>query len=105
MSDKLAAVQKFLAALAAAGALAVATAASAQVQGKPAEDAGAKKLEKIEVKSDADGERRESTAAKTVVTREEIVKYGDTTVLEAMKRLPGVTVVGNSIASTLLSRK
>ena len=34
-----------------------------------------------------------STAAKIVVNRDEILKYGDTTILDAMKRLPGVTVV------------
>jgi outer membrane receptor protein involved in Fe transport len=58
----------------------------------------AKKIEKIEVTApDEVGERRESTAAKIVINRDEIQKYGDTTVLDVMKRLPGVTVRGNSI--------
>src|SRR3569832_2305044 len=64
----------------------------------PPDKDDAKKLEKIEVTApDAVGERRESTAAKIVVNRDEIEKYGDTTVLDVMKRLPGVTVRGTSI--------
>jgi len=51
-----------------------------------------KKLEKIEVQADGLSERRESTASKVIVNRDEILKYGDTNVLEVMKRLPGVTV-------------
>lgn len=39
-------------------------------------------------------ERRYSTAAKTVFDREEIQRYGDTSVSEVLKRLPGVTVSG-----------
>ncbi|MGZ5103266.1 MAG: TonB-dependent receptor plug domain-containing protein, partial [Usitatibacter sp.] len=65
---------------------------------KPAEDSKAaapKKLERIEVTGPNEvDERRESTAAKIVVNREEILRYGDTTVLDVMKRLPGVTVSG-----------
>ena len=47
---------------------------------------------KVEVQADSLGERRESTAAKIIVNREEITKYGDTNLLEVLKRLPGVTV-------------
>ena len=59
----------------------------------------AKKMEKIEVAAPDDvSERRNSTAAKIVVNRDEIQRYGDTTVLDVMKRLPGVTVGrGNDI--------
>lgn len=58
-----------------------------------------KKLEKIEVSApDEVSERRESTAAKIVVNRDEITKYGDTNVLDVMKRLPGVTVNRGSVA-------
>ena len=39
-------------------------------------------------------ERRESTAAKIVIGREEIDRFGDATVGELLKRLPGVTVQG-----------
>ena len=59
-------------------------------QPAPADDT--KKLEKIEVQADSLSERRESTAAKVIVNRDEILKYGDTNVMEVMKRLPGVTV-------------
>ena len=56
-------------------------------------------VEKIEVKasqSDYDA-RLDDTATKIVVTSEEIKKYGDTQILDVMKRLPGVTVQNNSI--------
>lgn len=39
-------------------------------------------------------ERRESTAAKIVVGREEIDRFGDATVGDLLKRLPGVTMGG-----------
>ncbi|HET7794318.1 MAG TPA: TonB-dependent receptor [Rhizobacter sp.] len=39
-------------------------------------------------------ERRLSTAAKIVVGRDEIERYGDSTIGETLKRLPGVTVGG-----------
>lgn len=56
-------------------------------------------LERVEVKasqSDYDT-RQDDTATKIVVTSEEIKKYGDTQILDVMKRLPGVTVQNNSI--------
>jgi outer membrane receptor for ferrienterochelin and colicins len=43
--------------------------------------------------SDAD-QRRQSTAAKIVIGREEIERFGDSTVGEVLKRLPGVTTQG-----------
>ncbi|MBS4096694.1 MAG: TonB-dependent receptor [Sulfuricella sp.] len=39
-------------------------------------------------------ERRYSTAAKMVFGREELDRYGDTSVSEVLKRLPGITVSG-----------
>jgi outer membrane receptor for ferrienterochelin and colicins len=39
-------------------------------------------------------ERRESTAAKIVIGREEIDRFGDATVGDLLKRLPGVTMQG-----------
>ena len=42
---------------------------------------------------DAD-QRRQSTAAKIVIGREEIERFGDSTVGEVLKRLPGVTTQG-----------
>jgi len=53
-------------------------------------------LEKVEVSgtaSDAE-QRRSSTAAKIVISREEIERYGDSSVSEVLKRLPGVTTGG-----------
>ncbi|SFU82996.1 TonB-dependent receptor plug domain-containing protein [Pseudoduganella namucuonensis] len=64
---------------------------------KPAPQQGG--MAQVEVKGglqDYDA-RREDTASKTVITQEEILKYGDTNVFEVLKRAPGVTVIGNSI--------
>jgi outer membrane receptor protein involved in Fe transport len=58
---------------------------------QPAKDE-ARKLEKIEVQGDANAERRSSTAAKIIVNSEEINKYGDSNVMDVLKRLPGITV-------------
>ena len=52
----------------------------------------AQKLEKIEVQGDANAERRSSTASKIIVGSEEINKYGDSNVMDVLKRLPGITV-------------
>jgi outer membrane receptor for ferrienterochelin and colicins len=43
--------------------------------------------------SDTD-QRRQSTAAKIVIGREDIERWGDSNLLDLMKRLPGVTVPG-----------
>src|SRR4029079_18963312 len=37
-------------------------------------------------------ERRESTAAKIIVNNAEITKFGDTNLMDVLKRLPGITV-------------
>jgi outer membrane receptor protein involved in Fe transport len=54
----------------------------------------AKKIQQVEVKGAANAydPRRDDTASKIVVNNEEIVKYGDTNVLDVLKRVPGVTV-------------
>lgn len=39
--------------------------------------------------------RRDDTATKIIVTRDELVRFGDTTLAESIKRLPGVTVSSN----------
>ena len=51
----------------------------------------------VEVKANADTLRRNDTASRSVVTHEELVKYGDQSALDAMKRLPGVTVVDGAV--------
>ena len=43
--------------------------------------------------SDAE-QRRQSTAAKIVIGREEIERFGDSNTLEVLKRLPGITIPG-----------
>ncbi len=52
------------------------------------------KIQQVEVKGAAAAydPRRDDTASKIVVNNEEIVKYGDTNVLDVLKRVPGVTV-------------
>ena len=58
----------------------------------PVQDMGS-----VEIKSNRDNtmeERRQSTAAKIVIGREELDKQGDATLGEVLKRLPGVTIQG-----------
>jgi outer membrane receptor protein involved in Fe transport len=66
-------------------------AARAEVE-KPKQE----EMQKVEIngaaaKYDA---RRDDTASKTVVNAEEIQKYGDTSVNDVLKRLPGITIGG-----------
>jgi len=62
----------------------------------PAEDAkkteDPKAMEKIEVGADSLSERRESTASKIIVNNAEITKFGDSNLMDVLKRLPGITV-------------
>ncbi|MFG6415318.1 TonB-dependent receptor plug domain-containing protein [Roseateles sp. DC23W] len=53
-------------------------------------------LQRVEVSGTASDNaiRRASTASKIVITRDEIERYGDSTVGEVLKRLPGVTTGG-----------
>ena len=52
-------------------------------------------LKAVEIRANRETEeRRQSTAAKIVIGREEIERYGDSTMGELFKRLPGVTVGG-----------
>ncbi|WUR15556.1 TonB-dependent receptor [[Empedobacter] haloabium] len=54
------------------------------------------KIQKVEIKgsSTAYDPRRDDTASKIVVSSEEILRYGDTSVSDVLKRLPGITVGG-----------
>ncbi|OYU13517.1 MAG: TonB-dependent receptor [Comamonadaceae bacterium PBBC1] len=66
-------------------------------QTPPTPNAPAADLGQIEIRSNRNNDteaRRESTAAKIVIGREEIEKQGDATLGEVLKRLPGVTVQG-----------
>ncbi len=64
----------------------------------PIKPAPAAKVQQVEVtgSTQAYDARRVDTATKIVMNSDEIVKYGDTTVLDVLKRLPGVTVSGAS---------
>ena len=86
-----------------AAALAVAVPALAQPtpSGEPVakqKPAAAEPMQKVEVKgsTEAYDARRDDTASKIVLNHDEIVKFGDTNVLDVLKRLPGVTVSGAS---------
>ena len=55
----------------------------------------ATKLKPVEVRASLETEgRRQATAAKIIVGREDIERYGDSTLGELFKRLPGVTTSG-----------
>jgi iron complex outermembrane receptor protein len=93
------------AAPAAPSAAASAPAAQQQQQPKPSPPPQAKpaaatnpaeQLERVEVSGGASDTslRRASTASKIVVGREEIERFGDSSVAEVLKRLPGVTTGG-----------
>ncbi|MCV2369942.1 TonB-dependent receptor plug domain-containing protein [Roseateles oligotrophus] len=71
-----------------------ASAASAPKPGKSTSKA--EQLDRVEVSGNAsdDAARRSSTASKIIIGREEIERFGDATVGEVLKRLPGVTTGG-----------
>lgn len=75
-----------------------AAAASAPVPARPAAAASAPAAaQRVEITGGRDSDtaaRRNSTAAKIVIGREEIEKFGDATVGEVLRRLPGVTTPG-----------
>jgi outer membrane receptor for ferrienterochelin and colicins len=68
--------------------------ASAGVQAQLAETAPAP--QQVEIKGSYNA-RREDTASKTVVTRAEIMRFGDTSLLDVLKRLPAITVVDGQV--------
>ena len=72
-------------------------AALAQNASPPAGAANATDLGQVEVRGNRNNDtemRRESSAAKIIIGREEIQKQGDANLGEVLKRLPGVTVQG-----------
>ncbi len=80
---------------AAASAAAPSRASKAPTPAKKAEEQPAQ-LERVELSGKASDEaaRRAATASKIVIGREEIERYGDASVGEVLKRLPGVTTGG-----------
>jgi outer membrane receptor for ferrienterochelin and colicin len=85
-----------MSALAAALSLCFPFSASAQESRNPPPKAETsdKKIQQVEVKGTAEtyDPRRDDTAARVVVNSDEITKYGDTSVLDVLKRVPGITV-------------
>ncbi|MES3020977.1 MAG: TonB-dependent receptor [Pseudomonadota bacterium] len=83
--------------IAAAAAIAMSPARAQQT--KPAAGAAAATLDQVEVRGTASGydARRDDTASKIVINHEEIVKYGDTSIVDVLKRLPGVTARGADV--------
>jgi outer membrane receptor for ferrienterochelin and colicins len=65
---------------------------------EPAPKAKEEPIQRVEVKGGAAAydPRRDDTASKIVVSNEEIKRYGDTSILDVFKRLPGITVSGAS---------
>jgi len=79
----------------------LALAAQAQVAGQPAiatsPEADVKALGQVEVRAERasdDEQRRESTATKIVIGREELERQGDASIAEVLKRQPGITLGG-----------
>jgi outer membrane receptor protein involved in Fe transport len=69
----------------------IAPLATAQ-QLQPQAEAPATPTATVEVKASLDAIRRNDTASRAVVGHDELVKYGDASALDVLKRLPGVTV-------------
>lgn len=84
-----------LGALALAAPLAVAQTAAPPSAAASAPPTAATQQVEIKATRESDTEqRRQATAAKIVIGREEIERFGDSTVGEVLKRLPGVTMPG-----------
>ena len=68
----------------------------AQRPARPAPNADQQKLDRVQVDGRAsdDAQRRAATASKIIIGREEIERFGDSTIGEVLKRLPGVTTGG-----------
>jgi outer membrane receptor for ferrienterochelin and colicins len=60
----------------------------------PAPPADAQRIEITGGRANDSEQRRQSTAAKIVIGRDEIERFGDSNTLEVLKRLPGVTIPG-----------
>jgi outer membrane receptor protein involved in Fe transport len=80
------------AAIAAVFAAVFATSVACAQQLQPQAAAPAKPTATVEVRAGLELARRNDTASRTVVGHDELVKYGDASALDVLKRLPGVTV-------------
>jgi iron complex outermembrane receptor protein len=99
LGASIAAAQTHAGPTAAASAPARSASAPARAASAPgrAASAAATSSQRIEINGSRESDteqRRQSTAAKIVIGREEIDKFGDATVGEVLRRLPGVTTPG-----------
>lgn len=89
-----------LALLAAASVMPFLSAANAQpapLMSETPKGAEPDELDKVVVRaSSGRDERRESSANKTVVTGDDLTRYGDSNVADVLKRLPGITINGSA---------
>lgn len=69
-------------------------AAAATPAGGWAQEATANPTQTVEVRSDAQQAQRADIAGKRVVSREELLRHGDTQLVDALRRVPGITVLG-----------
>ncbi|WP_323144821.1 TonB-dependent receptor plug domain-containing protein [Massilia phyllosphaerae] len=62
-------------------------------------DGTAQNIRKVEIRANSETyiARRDDTAAKIIVGQEEINKYGETNIVDVLKRVPGITVTGGEI--------
>jgi len=75
---------------------ALALPAAAQTPPVPAKPAPSAQLDKVEVSGQAsdDSKRRAAKASKIVISRDDLLRFGDSNLLDLMRRLPGVTPGG-----------
>lgn len=62
---------------------------------KPGPESNPQRVEVTGARASETEERRRSTAAKIIVGRDEIERFGDASLGDVLKRLPGVTIGGN----------
>ena len=76
---------------------------TSQVVAPADKEATVANLQTVEISASASNydPRRDDTASKIVLSREDLLKYGDPSVVDALKRVPGITIVstgrGNDI--------
>jgi outer membrane receptor for ferrienterochelin and colicins len=69
--------------------------AAASASAPAAAASAVQRQDRIDVRgTNTESERRQSTASRIVVNRDELLKQGDTTISEALKRVPGVSIGG-----------
>ncbi|WP_457002989.1 TonB-dependent receptor plug domain-containing protein [Luteimonas sp. A501] len=61
---------------------------------------GVTDLQQVQVQGERHDPRRDDTASRLVVGKDELVRHGDATLVDAIKRLPGVTVTTAAPGST-----